>query len=363
VSGDLKIIRVTTWLDFGGVEKRFVNLSSSQTTNELVFVALGHGGWAEREIKKNGRRVICLRQNPAIPNVKLIWDLAYLFRKERPSVVHTSGAEANFHGLIAARMAGVPVRIGEEIGFPKHGRAFRMIFKFTYLCAHTVIGISKSVVARITEIGEVPKKKAMVVYNPLPTIKETVGFRSPGPIRIITVCRLFAIKNLDGLIKLLPEILRSRDITLQIIGEGPERPALEKLTADLGLTGIVEFCGFRENPIPFLVKADMFILPSFSEGLSNSLLEAMAVGLPCVVTREGGPSELIEDGKTGWLIDPFDPTAMLKAINFVLALPDKTRAAVGRNARNYVGQKFSLEHHESRLFQLYAKHLNEQKKN
>ena len=82
-------------------------------------------------------------------------------------MIHCSGAEANFHGLLAGKLEGVPVRIGEEIGFPKHDWMWRMIFGLTYKLAHQVIGISEAVKQRVVDLGEVDREKVRVVYNPV----------------------------------------------------------------------------------------------------------------------------------------------------------------------------------------------------
>lgn len=348
-----KIIRVTTWLDFGGVEKRFVNLSMSTSTHELVFLALGRGGWAEREIRKNGKRVICLNANPRIPNILLLWKLFTLFRREKPTVVHTSGSEANFHGLVAAFLARVPVRVGEEIGHPRHSLPYRKLFRFVYSLAQKVVGISQSVIDRIVALGEITIDKAVVVYNPMPLVKERANLPEKTPVTLITVCRLFEIKNLSVLLALTAE-LKHYSVTLEIVGDGPEMEALVEQSRKLGIGERVVFQGFQKDPIPFLLKADIFILPSFSEGLSNSLLEAMSVGLPCIATRVGGPSELISHGVNGWLVDPLNYQNIKDVVLQVITMPSSERKTVARNASEFVQSNFSLEVYESKIFGLYA---------
>lgn len=348
-----KIIRVTTWLDFGGVEKRFVNLSMSESTHELVFLALGRGGWAEQEIRKNGKRVICLNANPRIPNILLLWKLFTLFRREQPAVVHTSGSEANFHGIVAAFLAGVPVRVGEEIGHPRHSFPYRKLFRLVYSLAQKVVGISQSVIDRIVELEEIGVGKGVVVYNPMPLVKERANLTEKPSVTLITVCRLFDVKNLSVLLALTAE-LNDYSVTLKIVGDGPEMDSLVEQSKKLGISERVSFLGFQKDPIPFLLESDIFILPSFSEGLSNSLLEAMSVGLPCIATRVGGPSELISHGNNGWLVDPTNYQNIKEVVVQVITMSASERRSVARNASEFVQSNFTLEVYEKKIFGLYA---------
>src|SRR5690606_4708633 len=126
----LKVFRVVPVLDFGGVERRvqltvlgFMDIDSV----DLNVLVLGSGGRISSELESSGMDPVILHHSVKIPNCKLILDLYRIFKVARPDIVHTSGAEANFHGLIAAKLAGVPVRIGEEIGFPNHDFKWRLI--------------------------------------------------------------------------------------------------------------------------------------------------------------------------------------------------------------------------------------------
>lgn len=158
----MKICRIVSQLNFGGVEQRLKLTSSffiDNTDHELIILVLGNGGKVCREIEFMGIYVKVLNEKVKIPNVKLISKICKFLRFHNPDVIHTSGAEANFHGLFAGFLVQIPVRIGEEIGFPNHGFIFRKIFKFTYISSHQVIAISKAVAKRLIELKEVNNKK------------------------------------------------------------------------------------------------------------------------------------------------------------------------------------------------------------
>lgn len=348
-----KVIRLATILDFGGVERRFVNVSKLDLNSEKVFVSLSRGGWAEQEIRKNGCRVICLNRAPRILNLLLIFDLIKLFKKEKPSVVHCSGAEANAHGLIAAWISRVPLRIGEEIGFPNHNFLYRYFFKWVYQKAHVIVGISQAVCDRIVKLGEASSEKMKVVYNPVESFASFQKELSAKP-QLVTVSRLAPIKNLDVLIKVAEQINRTAPLHLHIVGDGPEKKSLMQLTESLGMANSVTFYGFNDNPKAILVKSDIFLLVSFSEGLGNSILEALACGLLCIVTNVGGTTEIIEHGVNGWLVDPHNETQIVQQLEKVLQLSEADKDRVRQQARKTIEDKFSTERHRKNLLDLYS---------
>lgn len=349
-----KVIRLATILDFGGVERRFVNVSKLDLNSEKVFVSLSRGGWAEQEIIKNGCRVICLNRAPRILNLLLIFDLIKLFKKEKPSVVHCSGAEANAHGLIAAWVARVPVRIGEEIGFPNHNFLYRYFFKWVYKKAHVIVGISKAVCDRIIELGEASREKIKVVYNPVESFLPSSSKKSTIKPQLVTVSRLAPIKNLDALLKVVEHIHGTTPLQLHVVGDGPEKERLMQLTNTLGIANAVTFHGFNDNPKAILLKSDIFLLLSFSEGLGNSILEALACGLLCIVTKVGGTTEIIEHGVNGWLINPYNETEIAEQLEKVLQLPEADKDRIRQQARKTIEDKFSAERHRENLLDLYG---------
>ena len=163
----MKILRLSTFLDFGGVETRLTNVSHVDDDNEWIFVCLNREGKAAQKIKANNKRVICLNVKPSIYSISTIKHVYKVIKKEKPDVVHTSGAEANFHGVLAAKLAGVPIVIAEEIGIPSHSKKAQFIFSKVYKFANFIIGNSSLVLDAVHLLDKVPYNKLIKIDNPI----------------------------------------------------------------------------------------------------------------------------------------------------------------------------------------------------
>ncbi len=360
----MKVCRVIPFLDFGGVEQR-IKLSAlgfkDHPDIQLQIVVLGEGGRISNELESLGFKIHLFNENISIPNFKLLNKLIDFFKTHKPDIVHTSGSEANFHGLWSAKVAKIPVRIGEEIGFPNHGILWRMVFNLTYRTATAVIGISKAVAAQLVSLREIPAKKAYVVYNPVAIpeyseVSSSMKFNKKDNFVFMVTCRLVPIKNIDLLIMAFGELIKestNAKILLWIIGSGPEQKSLEKLTKVLEMKKHVHFLGFQKDVFPFLKQADAFVLPSLSEGFSISLVEAMLMGIPSIATNVGGPSEIIEDRKNGFLIDPRDKEGLKRSMKAILFMTHDERNKIKENSIKR-GKFFSLNTYVGNLSKLYT---------
>jgi glycosyltransferase involved in cell wall biosynthesis len=141
-----------------------------------------------------------------------------------------------------------------------------------------------------------------------------------------------------------------------LIGDGPEREALERLAVELGVSDQVRFFGRRADVPRLVAQADLLCHCSYSEGLSNAIMEASALGLPVVVTRAGGTEEIVEEGVTGHLVDPDDHAAMARR---VAALLDDSgmRARMGEAGRRKMETEFSLERMVGDMVAVYQEML------
>ena len=143
---------------------------------------------------------------------------------------------------------------------------------------------------------------------------------------IISVGRLSKEKGFDILIKAFEKVQKDIDCRLVIIGDGPLKDELEELADELGIAEMVWMPGYDANPYKYVSKADVFVLSSFFEGLPNTLIEALAVGTPCVATScKSGPKEILLDGEGGYLVDVGDDDAMAEALLKTLTEPEKTK--------------------------------------
>jgi glycosyltransferase involved in cell wall biosynthesis len=169
-----------------------------------------------------------------------------------------------------------------------------------------------------------------------------------------------ALRPEKGLFTLLRAFERVRDfqpgLRLAIVGSGPMRAALEQRTAELGITGQCVFEPTTGHVTDWLRSIDIFVLPSTSEALSNSLMEAMACECAPVASRVGGNPELIHDGQTGLLFDPDNPEQLAQCLRLLIENEDLRKKIAARAARS-IHEKFSLRAAADRMAEIYLGHL------
>ena len=156
--------------------------------------------------------------------------------------------------------------------------------------------------------------------------------------------------------RLGPKLAPNRRGSLILVGPGDDRQHLETLAASLGIADRVQFTGGVNDPAEYLRAADVFVLPSVAEGMSNSLLEAMATALPCAVSGIGGNTDLIEDGKTGRLVTDATPHAWTQTLAELLDHPCESRR-LGVAARRRIDDEFALSVVVDRYVALYREML------
>ncbi|WP_162340655.1 glycosyltransferase [Cyclobacterium salsum] len=353
----MKIIRLCTLLNFGGLEQRLVNISHINDGHEWIFCALGTGGEAAEEITKNGKRVVLLDVAYTIPSVKAIQKLVSFFLQEKPDVVHTSGAEANFHGIIAAKMTGVKRLIAEEIGIPNQKIHHKIMVKIIYKFPDYVLANSKPVTNYLEKENGVNPKILKIIPNPLNAIaKRAIQQSYSKDFQILTISRLKVVKNIEGILKVIALLVQeNHPLKFTVIGDGDNFLALKERASDLGIAENVEFKGFIPSPLSGIKETNLFILNSFTEGFSNALVEAMSAGIPCLATDVGAAGDLIEENETGWLVKPGDEQDLYIKMKFILSLEKERLAEVGNNGRNAVIGKYHLNRHISQLMEAYQK--------
>jgi glycosyltransferase involved in cell wall biosynthesis len=176
--------------------------------------------------------------------------------------------------------------------------------------------------------------------------------RHHDTVRVIMVGRLDAIKRHDLLLRALARLDDVPRWQASIVGEGPEGDALRALAESLGLGARVTFLGQRDDVPALLAQADIFVLVSDSEGMSLSLAEAIASGLPVIATDVGNNSELVKDGWNGKLLARGDGAGLANALR-VLVESDDQRAAFGANSRSLAGDALDLRRAMSSYLALY----------
>ena len=351
------VMHILTSLGFGGVERRMQTIGKycKPTQMKHVFVSIGSGGETEQALRESGVEVICLNNSFRIPSFCAILSLVSCFRRYKPVAVHTHGSEANFHGLIAAWLARVPVRIGEEIGIPSHSWIARQVFRVVFFSAKYVICMSNAVADWIIKSGEVPQSKALLIHNPvdLPFSREKQQDHMHC-FRIVFIGRLEKVKNPVVLIGMISWLNKTnRPAELWIIGEGSQRTMLEEKAEAEGITDQVIFKGYQKDPAHFIRQCDLCIQPSLSEGFSQSLVEAMGCGVAVVVTATGAAQEVVKEGETGWIVPYHDEKTIADAVAAAYDLGSEEMYTMGQAARSSVKNRFAPNQYIRELEDLY----------
>jgi len=350
-------------LDVGGLENGLVNLVNRippERYRHAIICLTGHSDFRSR-ITRPDVQVYSLDKPPG-NSVRTQVKLWRLIRELDPDIVHTRNLAA-LECTVAAAIGGIPVRVHGE-----HGRdvddldgtnvgrqRLRRLFK---PFVHHYIAVSRDLSRYLQGKVGVPARRIAQIYNGVDTqvfrpargagdrLSELRAGRDDVFV-IGTVGRMQAVKDPLNLVRaflmllqMLPEE-RTR-LRLAMAGDGPLREEALALLASAGATDCAWLPGNRSDVPAFMRGCDLFVLPSLGEGISNTVLEAMASGLPVIATRVGGNPELVEAGTTGQLVPPADPQALAEAMRgYVL---DRTLAQRhGAAARETAERRFGID--------------------
>jgi glycosyltransferase involved in cell wall biosynthesis len=260
------------------------------------------------------------------------------------------------HVLRGGLLGDVAVLRRAPLGRPRLWLFTRLVDAFVVVSAETE--------GELLALGVPRERLALVPYGvdtsrfrPAPAgerdrLRRELGLDARRPV-VLFVARLEPEKGAATLLDAWPAIKATiPDALLLIAGDGSERAALE---ARAGARPDVRFLGAVRDPLPYLQAADCYTLPSASEGLPNSLVEALATGLPCVATTIGGSTEVLDHGRLGWLVPPGDASALAAAILEALRLDPAARRRRGAAGRARVQEQYSLETNADRLDGLYRR--------
>ncbi len=348
-------------LDYGGLENGLVNLINRvppERYRHAILCLTDYNPEFRRRIQRPGVEVVSLHKRPG-HDLGLYRRCWAQLRRLRPTIVHTRGL-ATLEMQLPAWLAGVRARVHGEHGWdaqagrePWRRRQLRRICN--PLVRHYIalsdelaayleqaVGVSSTRITRIINGVDSERFHPGADRSPLPP-----GFAPPGTWVIGAVGRLEKVKDhrnlLEAFIRLAETLPDARQrLRLVLIGEGSTRPMLENLLNAAGLRELAWLPGARDD-VPELLRAmDVFALPSQAEGISNTILEAMACGLPVVATDVGGNAELVVEGETGRLVPANDPQALAAALRELLDNPQRINA-YGAAGRRRVEERFSLD--------------------
>jgi glycosyltransferase involved in cell wall biosynthesis len=288
-------------------------------------------------------------------------------RTEGVDVVHTYLVSANVYGTLAGHLAGVRTVIAtrRDTGFSRNWR-LRLVEEWLINpMVDRVVAVSPAVAdGAVREQGlggdrvvTIENGVDLEAWDPARHSREDARREwalAPGDLAVGVVASLSPVKGHADFLRAAARLAgRAPRARFFLIGDGPLRGALEGQAAELGIADRVVFAGPRDDVARLLAMLDVVAVPSHTEGLSNALLEAMAMGRPVVATAAGGNADVVRDGENGRLVPPRDPEALAAAVLELLDSPAAAQA-LGRAARRSVAERYSLPRMITRYEQLYA---------
>lgn len=341
----------------GGLERMVVSLATGLDAARFaprILCFERPGPFAE--IARNGGVPVDIDlRRPGYLDVRFVRHLAARLAADPPDLVHAHNSTALVYGAFAARLAG-----GVPLVYTEHDRTFpgapqnRVLHFAAGRMATRIVTVAEWLRRALMRHEGFDRERLDVIPNgidaaPFLAPVDRIAARraldlSPDAPVVACVARLAMVKNHDALLRAWRRIADVwPDATLLLVGDGPRRDALRELAGRLSL-GVrhLQFLGDRHDVPAILAAADLHVLASRSEGMSLTLLEAMAAGKASVATAVGGNPEVIEDGRTGLLVESGDVHALASAVGTLLQ--DRSRAArMGAEAREVFQRRFTLD--------------------
>ena len=348
------IMHVTYDMNIGGTEQVIRNLIEGTRSDyqiSLLCIDGNLGPWGE-ELRDSGISCHIVSRKVGF-DLRLIGEIRRLLRRERVDLLHCHQYTPYCYGWFASRLLGIPVVFTEHGRFYPDVRKVKRCLINPFLQAGTaaITSISAATKEALVDYENFSPDKIKVIYNGIKDVGQDRTYvdastdgAKPDSVAITfgTVSRFDPIKNQAMMLEAFAEVHRQfSNVRLVLIGDGEEREALENIVRSRGLSDVVEFTGWQVNPIQTLKTFDVFLLSSLSEGTSMVLLEAMACGIPAVVTDAGGNPEIVADADTGFVTPNKDASAFAKAMLELVGSPS-LRQQLSVNARARYESMFTI---------------------
>ncbi len=345
------VVHVIFELGTGGLENGLVNIINRMPAYRHAIVCLTHSGIFAERITADVD-IYELHKKPG-HDLGVFWRLWRLLTRLRPAIVHTRNLaplETQILGLLMPRVKRVHGEHGRDMDdLDGSNPRYRFLRRLLRPLIHRYITVSEDLASYLRCIIRVPEAKIRQIYNGVDTCKFSAVSKArvddlpgnfQGDVKIIgTVGRLAAVKDQPTLVRAFAKICADYPARLLLVGDGPKRGELENTIAELAIGDKVYLAGDRTDVPALLSSMDVFVLPSLAEGISNTILEAMASGLPVIATDTGGNPELVRDGENGLLVPVGDDDALALALAKLLA-SDELARQMGERGRWRVLQEF-----------------------
>lgn len=350
--GRLRVLQLLQGLAIGGIERMALDLVFALPADEFAvdFCTFDRQGPLAEEVSRRGMGLHFRRRRGAADLGFVLW-LARLLRRDRIDVLHAHNATAFFYGAAATGLAP-----RTRFLYTEHDRAFptprreRGLHAVLARRTDAVVTVSDTLKQSLVRWESFPPDRVHVVKNGVhlaaprrdrAAMRAELGLGSRPTAGI--VARLAPVKNHDLLLRAWKRVVQVvPDAVLLVVGDGRRGDETRALATRLGLDEAVRFLGFRRDIPEILQALDVFVLSSLSEGLSLTLLEAEAAGLPIVATHVGGNPEVVEDGVTGFLV-PSQQEEPLAAALARLLQDEALRARLGERGREAYLRHYTLD--------------------
>ncbi len=371
------VMHVVYRFDTGGLENGIVNLINHMPTAAYrhVVVALTEVTAFRQRIRHPEVEFVALHKPPG-HGLWIYPQLLSLMRQMRPAIVHTRNLAA-LEVAVPAWLAGVPVRLhgehGRDVGdLDGSNRKYRWVRRLYRPFVSHYVALSNELVDYLVERVGVSPQHVTQICNGVDLTHFRVPGPKPAPIAgcpfdpaqhwiVGTVGRMQAVKAQTTLVRAMLSLLELRPalrerLRLVLVGEGPLRAECQALLESAGAADLAWLPGERDDVHQLMRGLHCFVLPSLAEGISNTILEAMATGLPVIATHVGGNGDLVLHGQTGLLVPSDSAEALTEALDELASAPERARA-MGRAGRARVEARFSLQGMVETYQALYDHHL------
>lgn len=385
----IKVLRVIARLNVGGPALHVAYLTAGlaergyDTTlaagtlgrgeESMAFVADSKGVQIE-VIDELHRNITPLR------DLRAVLRLADLIRRERPTILHTHTAKAGAVGRVAAILAGrarPPIVVHTFHGHVLRGYfnpavtyGFKTLERLLAKVTTRLIAVSPEVRDDLVRLGVAPESKFSVIRLGIELdqrvgdddglraeTRRVLGLGAGEPFVVGWVGRMTAVKRTDLVVRTFRALVdRGVDARLMLIGDGPDRDAMEELAHELGVMKRCLFLGYQDEVARFYDAMDAMLLPSVNEGTPVSVIESLAAERPAVATRVGGTPDVVRDGVDGFLVDSAEPDELADRLA-ELARDAPRRAAMGEAGRARVMERYAVERLVDDIDELYRELL------
>tara|TARA_Y100000052_G_scaffold5872_1_gene5565 strand:- start:4332 stop:5435 length:1104 start_codon:yes stop_codon:yes gene_type:complete len=329
----LKIVHITFDMRIGGTEMVIRNIiegmQNSSFEMSVFCIESPLGPWGN-ELQHKGIPITNAQRSPGF-DISLIKQIRRYVRENNIDIVHCHQYTPWVYGALATCFTKT------KVIFTEHGRFYpdstswkrKLVNPLLVSLTDKITSISNATKQALTEFESIPASKIQTIYNgihPLKcdhqnvlTLRDTLGIPRENKI-LGTIARFDPIKNHQMMLEAFSVVLVSHpNTTLIMVGDGEERGNIEKLIRELNIGNNIILTGYQSSPTHFLALMDIFLLSSLSEGTSMTLLEAMSLSKPCVVTDAGGNAEIVLNGETGVVTPNDDANSFAQGINDLLS--------------------------------------------